>query len=116
MSVSEEIAKKINTLGIKTTLTGQHWKSYAAVIDSGEVVIERLSEQKISESLRLGNNNISIISAGFKSGNLSSIKLNETEYSLNRRGFNFVIIDKKQNQVIDTVCFDLHLKEYKCFR
>lgn len=116
MSVSEEIAKEINALGIKTTLTGQHWKSYAAVIDSGEVVIDRLSEQKILESLRLGNNNISIISAGFKSGNLSSIKLNETEYSLNRRGFNFVIIDKKQNQVIDTVCFDLHLKEYKCFR
>lgn len=51
-----------------------------------------------------------------KSGNVSSIKVDDVEYSLNRRGFNFVVIDKSLGQVVDTVCFDLHLKEYTCNR
>ena len=53
-------------------------------------------------------------SAGYKTGNIASIKINNKEYSKNRRGLNIVIYDAKLKEVVDSFyvdsCIDDKLK------
>lgn len=116
MSLNNDISGKLRDLGLKTDLHDKHWKSFAAVIDSGKAVYENISDNLIKESLNVNGNNVDIVSGNLKSGNVSKIVINNTEYSVNRRGINIVVIDKKTDHIADSVCFDMHLKEYKCYR
>ena len=54
----------------------------------------------------------SLTSAGFNVNQNDktpvSIKVNGEELCVNRRGLNFVIWDKKENCLLDSVCFDTY--------
>lgn len=41
-------------------------------------------------------------------GNVSNIKVNNVEYSVNHRGLNIVVYDKRIGKIVDSVCFDTH--------
>lgn len=116
MSLSKEVAEEMRHLGVRSDLCGQHWKSYAAVLDGGHLEFEELSDAMIEKRFRLCGMDVTLKSAGFKVGNTTKIIVNGEEYSVNRRGFNFVILDKASGQVLDAVCFDLHTRTYFCHR
>lgn len=46
----------------------------------------------------------------------SSIKINQKEYSVNRRGLNIVIYDTESRKVLDSVSFDTATPEMKAYR
>lgn len=109
ISMSKEFADDLtNSLGI-TDLQAHHWYSYLCIIDDGKIVYEKLDKAKLAHSEKIGNLTLSLTSAALNVGNISEIKVNEKDYSQNRRGLNIVIIDKALGLVIDSVCIDPHL-------
>lgn len=108
----------LKNLGVSTSLVKKHWRPYIAVIDTGRTIYEKLgdiSEQLIHEVI-INGIRIRMTSAGFKSANLSEIIVNDEDFSQNRRGLNFVIIDKKTGMVVDSVCFDTNVGALTCTR
>lgn len=111
-------AQKLNALGLKTNLEGQHGHSYLAVIEDGNVIYENLgkdNEPSVYQA-KVGGHDVHVTSRIYKNGNESIIKIDESNYSLNRRGLNFVVYDKVNNRLIDAVTFDTHQKSTPCHR
>ena len=63
-----------------------------------------------------GGGEIKIVSNGYLCGNKSEIFIGGFDYSTNNRGINIVVYDKCSQQVIDSVCFDSHVKDIPCTR
>ncbi len=100
---------KLKALGLSTvdSFADANKCGYAAVIDNGRVAFEELQntpqDDRIETSGKLSNGvSYSIESAGLNSGNVSSICIDGTDYSLNRRGVNVVLYDLKKGMVVDT--------------
>ncbi len=80
---------------------------YAAVIDNGRVTFEELQNTAKGDNIetagKLSNgSSYTMVSAGSGTGNISSICIDGTDYSLNRRGLNVVLYDLKRGEVVDT--------------
>ena len=102
--------------------------SYVAVISKGKVVFEEIKNDKSIEISnnptlkKLGINQIS--SAGYTVGNFSSIRMNSSELSLNKRGLNIVLLkdvnhpyllnmDSFQSNKIDSIVYKAVFKNEK---
>lgn len=91
--------------------------AYIAIIDkSRNYIKEIVSENMISFEYKNNlpeSSSIIIKSAGYNSGNLSSIILNKNnesiELSLNKRGLNFVLLNSKTLELVDQFRCDTHL-------
>jgi len=57
-----------------------------------------------------------ITSIGNGGGNISSIKINGSEYSPNDRGLNFVVYNNDTKKIVDAVCFDTYEEGNPVFR
>ncbi len=112
LSLSEEIAQCFHNLGLKTDLKDKHWNSYAAILDNGTPIFESISPEEIAHTEVTEKLNIELKSANLKAGNITKIAVGGKEYSVNRRGFNIVVINKQFGKIVDSVCLDFHLKEY----
>lgn len=76
--------------------------AYVAVIDpKRDFLYEKNSDSKIECSYRVGKRYVDIVSAGFESGNVSSVKVDGDECSLNQNGINVVILKHKSLSVTD---------------
>jgi hypothetical protein len=83
--------------------------SYLAIFTSdGKIYNEALNNLRVEKSIPFGKNSIEVISAGFESGNISSIRINGTEYSKNRRGLNIVVFDTETSEVVDSFNVDTY--------
>lgn len=107
--LTEEIKSNLKNLGLQTDFNGKIHNSYCAVVSSDEVT-EKIGTEEVSAEgmLRGGLSNYSLSSAGYLCGNNSSIMIDGKEYSVNARGFNLVVYNNENNEVIDAVCFDTH--------
>lgn len=85
--------------------------SYIAVIEDGKVTFEESSADKTPISFT--KDNITVKSAGFNAGKISSVLINGKEHSLNIRGINIVLYDKTEDKVITSAAFDTYSKEIK---
>lgn len=84
--------------------------SYIAVIDKKrKFCYEYASKDKYECSYQVKDKFIDIISAGYDKGNVSSIKIDDQEYSMNHRGLNFAIFDYKTLTLIDRFSCDTHM-------
>lgn len=105
----------LRALGLNTEWNEQTMfrRAYLAVVGEG-VRYEKASSETGSEPLTYESgfnrlrNRFSLISAGYEDagGPASSIVIDGTEYSLNKRGLNFVVYDLDRDEVVDCVTFD----------
>lgn len=118
LAVSENVSEKFQKLGIREKLVGKHGRSFAAVIDGGENIYEEMGQElsPIETELHLEDAELRLVSRVFLNGNEAVIKYNGIDYAVNERGFNIVLIEKESGIVEDSVCFDTHLPDYKCYR
>lgn len=87
-------------------------QSYIAVSYLREkFVIENSSDNKQEYTFEIDGLKISIVSGGHPD-NISSIQINGTEYSPNRRGLNFCILDCDSLKVVDSFFCDLCCDEF----
>ncbi len=80
---------------------------YESIQNSSALNIDNSSSEKIDDLFRRVE--LNIVSAGYKYGNLASIKINGKEYSPDQRGFNVVVLDQFM-RIKEAVYFDVWTK------
>lgn len=123
VGLTPEVTDAMRKLGFECLLKGKYRWSYLAI--GGKIegigVIESLDdaalELKLNKGSKLGNITIPfelhMKSAGFDTGNISSIVIDGHEYSQNGRGMNIVVYDLNKKEVVDSTYFDTHLSIYR---
>ena len=113
----------LDRLGVRSDLLNTYRNSFLAVIESGNVVYEAVSEcEELSYDGELGKIKYVLRSIGFNVYNnvktcISEIKLDNKEYAVNSRGLNIVVWDKNNNALIDSVTFDVFSnKVYRLYK
>lgn len=108
-AVTDDIISSMKKLGLKSDLhkAGTH-RSYIAIIDEHTVLHEEISQDSLYYDGTIDGTTLQVISQNFNADNFSSIRLNDTEYSLNQCGLNIVVYDKANQQLVDSVTFDTY--------
>lgn len=115
---SLDIIKMMKEIGIEQ-ICDKFRYSYLACIHQKKVMVEEYLANDLvhweSASLGIG---ISMISTGYKKDvkQLASAKVNGIEYSVNKRGLNFIVFDIENKCLVDSVCFDTFSDEVICMR
>ncbi|MCH5193051.1 MAG: adenylyltransferase/cytidyltransferase family protein [Oscillospiraceae bacterium] len=111
-AITPDITSEIMNIGLKINLYYMHTYPYAAVIDEGNLLYEKLGSSKFNVieervTLDITKDRIDVISAGCNApnGNKGIIKINGINYSPDIEGYNFVVYDKFSKKVIDAVAF-----------
>ena len=115
-ALSDKLIQKLHNLGLTTNFEEKvdqrdnqykyYRNSYAAIIKGKDVVFEQVNKETVNMSGELGDIKYLILSQGQSTGKISAnIILDGIEYSMNRRGMNFVILNNN-GKLIDTVNFD----------
>ena len=114
----QESAELLNKIGIATNLSGKHGHSYIGLINKGKVVVDTLSSTNEDLNIRLDCNDKEIIlySSVYTRNNLSDIRIEDINYSIDLRGLNIVVYDISLDNVVDMVCFDTHVRSNICYR
>ena len=105
-ALDKDMLNSMHMLGLTRDLDKGFRDSYIAIISQGKVAYENESSDAIEFSGELNNHTFDIKSAGYLSGDRSSIRIDDKEYSLNRRGINIVLYSINSNEVIDSVNVD----------
>ncbi len=96
-------------LGIKLNLSPS--TSYVAIINKKDnFIYENVSDDSVSYVYKKKFKTVEVKSS-YKY-NISSISINKKEYSCNRRGLNFVIIDNKTMNVVDKFFCDTYVDDF----
>ena len=107
-------------LNVSTDLVSTFRYSFLAVIDGKKVIYEENSLDKAIEfSVKCNNHDIKMCSKGFNCTRSDKIpieiSIDGVDYSVNHRGLNIVVWDRRKDKLIDSVCFDTFDNE-KVFR
>lgn len=88
--------------------------SYAAIFYNDKLIEEKLSSDSFVhlEELIEGYN-VKVASGGYDKGNFSSIKINDQEFSLNKRGLNIVVVSDVENNILSSLNFDVYSGDYE---
>ncbi|MBR1486652.1 MAG: hypothetical protein IJ597_05295, partial [Synergistaceae bacterium] len=107
-SLTEDEMKALTALGLHCDFANDfHFRdSYLALIDSGKIGLETVSNRRINQIYESEHGIFDITSSGWMNKAACSIKINDVEYSRNSRGLNFVVMDKETGNVLDSVFFD----------
>lgn len=99
-----EAREYLAACGLNELAAISHREGYAACIEGGAVLGEIRSDSQSPAVFTHGN--ISIRSAGYDAGNISSIVIGGVEYSPALRGLNIVVYSKSADSVISWINFD----------
>ena len=114
----KEYVPFMKKLGLKTDLHDKHWHSYIAVINNGKTIYEKLGDifETTEHTVAIKDIVIKLTSSGYKAENRSEIIIDGKDYSNNLRGINFVVFDKENHQLVDSVTFDTNVSSAVCSR
>lgn len=115
-----ELGEKLRMLGGGINLSDKYRVSYCSVIDEGVQIDEKISDtHSVSMAVTLGNAEVFIKSAGMQkadSPRMCSVMINGRERAVRRRGLSFVIYDKENDMVVDSVNFDTFSESMNALR
>lgn len=113
-NLSDNDKKSLQQLGVRTDFdTMEYNYSFIAMLSPGDSFYEGVSNKRQYYDTTIDDNCVNIISSGYLNGALSSIKINNVEYSMNAHGINFVIYDKESGLVIDKAYCDTWAPEHE---
>lgn len=114
--MDDKILMQIHNLGF-TEFTRKLWKMYCGLIHGNQRLIDDMRPENIERGVILNNSlKIELLSSAYKSGDCCKIIINNTDYSVNRRGINIVVYDAVNMKVVDSVCYDAHILPAKFYR
>lgn len=98
--------ESLKELGIKTNLLGKDGGSYAAVITENHIWEEFAFLNTVTFENKIDLLEYEMKSGGLKSGERSSIVINDREYFPGGKGFNFVLYNTEFETVLSSCFFD----------
>ena len=99
----QDIKDKFKSLGLTKYETNKGNMKYAAIIDDGKVFYEAVSDKKVEYKGRMKNIvNLLVSSENRK----STINVSGKPRSKNKYGLNFVIYDKVNREIVDSIWID----------
>ena len=111
MTAKDEASNKLknfvskNLLGINVNIKWRN--SYIAIIDKKRnFKFEKASPDMLRYEYSIGEKTLSVVSAGFDCGNVSSVKINSVEFSQNKRGINIALFNSETFELVDTANCD----------
>lgn len=105
-------------IGFSISLDSIYWNSFIGIINAGKAVYEErgYNGDELIYSTCINGLRLDCISKTYEKGDLASIKINENEFSLNKRGLNMVAVDENTMTVVDSVTFDFFDENHKIYR
>ena len=116
---TKEIARMYMDIGFEIDLHDKFRCSYAGILDAGKVIFEEVSaSEMVQKSIKLDNCEVEVVSVGFNAPHTIDgiVKINGKRHSVGGRGLSFVVYDKDNNNVVDTVRFDTYSQNFVCYR
>ena len=115
---SEDMFSKMSQLGFETNLVGKYRRSYIGIADTSGVIYEELGAKgkPLDASLFMGGCRVFIASRTYTNGDDVLIAVDGIDYAVGKRGLNIVTIDKRNMEILDSVCFDTHTIYATCYR
>ena len=119
---TQEKAEVLRKIGLKANLFGMFRRAYVALIDSGNVIFEKVGDttrEVIAYESAISGDSVSVYSSSFEadvihSFTAGSVMINGEELSTRGRGLNIVVYDKIAKKVLDTVNFDTYSADLSC--
>ncbi len=118
-ALTEEQRAYFESIGLIELSQLTYGCSYLAVVDDGNVLTEQYqkdpgeaneNDDLITFSGTLHNGTAyTVVSGGYHMGNKSSIIIEDTERSSNKRGLNIVIYDNQLQRFVESARFDTHV-------
>lgn len=112
---TQRCAEAMMKMGLKINMFGRFRQPYIAIIDQGNVLIEKSSEDltcPIIVNGKLNHHDIVVYSAGYcyqhGVGSGAIMLIDGANYMHGGRGFNFLIYDKKKDVIVDSCSFDTY--------
>lgn len=106
--LTEDVKEKIQALGISPNQFDIPFYSYVSVLSDGEVVLEAGAQKSpVEKTIRVDGKKIQLASYSHPTAtNISSILLDEKEYSYSESGFNFVVYNKETGMIVSRKSFN----------
>ncbi len=104
--INADSRSMLSEMGFYVLSDLNQYDSYIGIVDDGEIRYELSGNE--GDPIELEMFNWSIISGGKESGNISSILINNQEYSKSDKGLNIVIYDKLLERVVNQSSFDVY--------
>lgn len=119
-NLPDEIIGKIHDLGF-TEFSNELWRTYIGISHQNTIICNKLGEVReasVDFEYKKFNKKMDLFvtSMAWRQGNKAEIIIDQTNYSVNLRGLNFVIYDCERDELIDSVGFDYHNKTETAFR
>ena len=112
LNFNENVSAAFEALGLNAPFAENEYLSYVAVLDDGEVVYQQADEDPLDDehsvscSLTTSGHTAELTSYSARVMNQASILFDGEELALNTDGFNFVVYDKKVDQIISMRTFN----------
>jgi len=108
---TKEMTRALKGIGLTVNLYDKYRQSYAAVLDAGHVIFEKLApseKELITRTVTLGEHRVDLLSASFDApgGRNAYINIDGKTVSTKTRGLNIVVYDKENNKLLDAVNVD----------
>ena len=99
----QSMKDKFKSLGLNKFETDKKNQKYAAIIDNNQVFFEEISDKKVEYKGRMKNIVNLLVSSEF---NKATINVSGKPRAKNRYGINFVIYDKVNREIVDSIWVD----------
>lgn len=98
---TKEMTRALKGIGLTVNLYDKYRQSYAAVLDAGHVIFEKLApseKELITRTVTLGEHRVDLLSASFDApgGRNAYINIDGKTVSTKTRGLNIVVYDKEK--------------------
>ena len=117
--INQEMTNVLKSLGFiqADALLDESYHSFIGVYANGDEIYHCIGgDEAITFSQMIGNQYVYIKSATWSTGNIAEIYVDDVSYALNRRGFNIVVFDNQENELIDSVSYDTHVEDILMYR
>jgi len=119
-ALNQEMCEQLKKLGFDRADTLLEWEyhSFAGVLGDGGIVYQQVGEGDEPSRYEgmVNGHALAIDSMTLHGGNKAYISIDGIDYSIDLRGFNIVVYDNEDGQIVDTVNFDTHIAEIPCTR
>lgn len=114
-----EIIQSLKNMGFDQAdiLLEEQYHSFIGIWSNGQAIYQQVGgDEAIFHGQFVGEHYIFAKSATWSSGNTGEIYLDDIPYSVNNRGFNIVTIDNTTNELVDSVAYDVYIKDIPLYR